>query len=112
MCPSAPRVCNEPGGQKPVLSLSLDLITASDGADMTAQMEANSMQQQAQDVYWLQPPQHLPLDQQMWFPGPQLVQQPAGALGPGCCHHGFGHVENDKGCATATAAYGFHWLYT
>ena len=26
MCPSAPRVCSEPGGQKPVLSLSLDLI--------------------------------------------------------------------------------------
>ena len=26
MCPSAPRVCNEPGGQKPVLSLSLDRI--------------------------------------------------------------------------------------
>ena len=26
MCPSAPRVCCEPGGQKPVLSLSLDLI--------------------------------------------------------------------------------------
>ena len=26
MCPSAPRVCSEPGAQKPVLSLSLDLI--------------------------------------------------------------------------------------
>ena len=26
MCPTAPRVCSEPGGQKPVLSLSLDLI--------------------------------------------------------------------------------------
>ena len=26
MCPSAPRVCSEPGGQKPVLSLSLGLI--------------------------------------------------------------------------------------
>ena len=26
MCPSAPRVCIEPGGQKPLLSLSLDLI--------------------------------------------------------------------------------------
>ena len=26
MCPSAPRACSEPGGQKPVLSLSLDLI--------------------------------------------------------------------------------------
>ena len=26
MCLSAPRVCSEPGGQKPVLSLSLDLI--------------------------------------------------------------------------------------
>ena len=26
MCPSAPRVCSEPGGQKPELSLSLDLI--------------------------------------------------------------------------------------
>ena len=26
MCPSAPRECSEPGGQKPVLSLSLDLI--------------------------------------------------------------------------------------
>ena len=25
MCPSAPRICSEPGGQKPVLSLSLDL---------------------------------------------------------------------------------------
>ena len=28
MCPSAPRVCSEPGGQKFVLSLSLDLIVA------------------------------------------------------------------------------------
>ena len=26
MCPSAPRVCSEHGGEKPVLSLSLDLI--------------------------------------------------------------------------------------
>ena len=26
MCPSAPRVCSEPGGQRLVLSLSLDLI--------------------------------------------------------------------------------------
>ena len=26
MCPSAPRVCSEPGGQRPVLSLSLNLI--------------------------------------------------------------------------------------
>ena len=26
MCPSPPRVCSEPGGQKPVLSLSLDCI--------------------------------------------------------------------------------------
>ena len=26
MCPSAPRVCSEPGGQRPELSLSLDLI--------------------------------------------------------------------------------------
>ena len=26
MCPSAPRVCSEPGGQRPVLSLSLYLI--------------------------------------------------------------------------------------
>ena len=26
MCPSAPRVCSEPGGERPVLSLSLDLI--------------------------------------------------------------------------------------
>ena len=26
MCPSAPRVCSELGGQKPVLSLSLDII--------------------------------------------------------------------------------------
>ena len=26
MCPSAPRVCSEPGGQKPALSLSLNLI--------------------------------------------------------------------------------------
>ena len=26
MCPSAPRVCSEPGGQKTVLSLSLDCI--------------------------------------------------------------------------------------
>ena len=28
MCPSAPMVCSEPGGQKPVLSLSLDLINS------------------------------------------------------------------------------------
>ena len=26
MCPSAPRVCSEPGGQKPVLLLSLERI--------------------------------------------------------------------------------------
>ena len=26
MCPSAPRVCSDPGGQKPVLSMSLDRI--------------------------------------------------------------------------------------
>ena len=26
MCPSAPRVCSEPGGQKPVISSSLDRI--------------------------------------------------------------------------------------
>ena len=26
MCPSAPRVCSEPGGQNPALSLSLDRI--------------------------------------------------------------------------------------
>ena len=26
MCPSAPRVCSEPSGQKPVLSLSMELI--------------------------------------------------------------------------------------
>ena len=26
MCPSAPRLCSEPGGQKPILSLSLDRI--------------------------------------------------------------------------------------
>ena len=30
MCPSAPRVCSEPGGQMPVLSLSLDLIGGSE----------------------------------------------------------------------------------
>ena len=29
MCPSAPRVCSEPGGQRQVLSLSLDLIDTS-----------------------------------------------------------------------------------
>ena len=28
MCPSAPTVCSEPGGQRPVLSLSLDLINS------------------------------------------------------------------------------------
>ena len=28
MCPSAPRVCSEPGGQRLVLSLSLDLIAS------------------------------------------------------------------------------------
>ena len=30
MCPSAPRVCSESGGQKPVLSLSLNRITIID----------------------------------------------------------------------------------
>ena len=37
MCPSAPRVCSEPGGQKPVLSLSLDLI-GSDHAHIIDEM--------------------------------------------------------------------------
>ena len=31
MCPSALRVCSEPGGQKPVLSLSLDRIYGIEG---------------------------------------------------------------------------------
>ena len=31
MCPSAPRVCSEPGGQRPELSLSLDLIGGEHG---------------------------------------------------------------------------------
>ena len=34
--------------------------------------------------------------------------------GLGCCHHSFGHVENDEYHATATAAYGFFrlWIWT
>ena len=40
MCPSASRVCSEPGGQKPVLSLSLDLI-ASDFREINEISEKN-----------------------------------------------------------------------
>ena len=31
-----------------------------------------------------------------WFTGP---------AGPGCCHHGFGHVDNDDYHSTSTTAY-------
>ena len=41
-------------------------------SDMAAQMGTSNMQQQLQDIYWIQPPQSSPLDQQ--FPGPQFVQ--------------------------------------
>ena len=39
------------------------------------------MQQQAQDVYLIQPPQFGPLDQQILFPGLQFVQQPTATAG-------------------------------
>ena len=30
---------------------------------------------------WIQPPQYVPLEQQMWCPGPQFVQQPTATAG-------------------------------
>ena len=50
-------------------------------SDLAAQMGTSIMQQQAQDVYWIQPPQFGPLDQQMLFPGLQFVQQPTATAG-------------------------------
>ena len=47
MCPSASRVCSEPGGQKPVLSLSLDLIVINPlspkGTIIVAAFDMNSL---------------------------------------------------------------------
>ena len=44
-------------------------------------MGTNKMLQQAQDIYWFQPQQFIPLDQQVLFPGPQVVQRPAATAG-------------------------------
>ena len=50
-------------------------------SDLAAQMGTSNMQQQVQDVYWIQPPQFGPLDQQMLFPGPQFEQQSTATAG-------------------------------
>ena len=50
-------------------------------SDLAAQMGTCNMQQQVQDVYWIQPPQFSPLDQQMLFPSRQFVQQPTATAG-------------------------------
>ena len=56
MCPSAPRVCSEPGGQKPVLSLSLDLIDRNNCCG-GAQLDTNTTQPQLEpsspDPLWI-----------------------------------------------------------
>ena len=49
-------------------------------SDLAAQMGTSNMQQQTQDVYWIQPPQFNPLDQHM-FLGLQFVQQPTATAG-------------------------------
>ena len=52
-------------------------------SDLAAQMGTSNLQQQVQDVYWIQPPQFGPLDQQILLPWPQFEQQSiatAGAL--------------------------------
>ena len=48
-------------------------------SDLAAQMEGSSnLLQQAQDgIFWIQLPQFVPSDQQMFLPGSQFVQQPA-----------------------------------
>ena len=58
MCPSAPRVCSEPGGQKPVLSLSLDLIYwgvfhSWDEVDKPIKTEISSDKQPQWHYLWL-----------------------------------------------------------
>ena len=50
-------------------------------SDLANQMGTSNMQQQAQDVYLIQPPQFGPLDQQILFPAPQFVQQPTATAG-------------------------------
>ena len=47
-------------------------------SDQTAQFGNNTMQL---DVYWIQPTQLVPLDQQMLVPGPQFVQLPTATAG-------------------------------
>ena len=49
-------------------------------SDLAAQLGTSNMQQKGQDVYWIQPPQFAPLDQQM-FLGLLFVQQPTAAAG-------------------------------
>ena len=50
-------------------------------SDLAAQMGTSNMQQQVQDIYWIQPPQFGPLEQQMLFPGPQFEQQSTATAG-------------------------------
>ena len=52
-------------------------------SNLAAPMGTSNMQQQVQDVYWIQPPQFGPLDQQILLPRPQFELQStttAGAL--------------------------------
>ena len=69
-------------------------------SDLAAQMGTNNMQQQAQNVYWIQPPQFGPLDQQMLFPGLQFVQQPTATVQE---QVRIMHKSSQKAIASATA---------
>ena len=51
-------------------------------SDLAVQMGTSNMQQQAQYICWIQPPQFGALDQQMLFPRPQFVQQPTASHAP------------------------------
>ena len=45
-------------------------------------MGSSNLQQEVLDgIYWVQPPLFVPLDQQMFLPRSQFVQQPAAVLG-------------------------------
>ena len=51
MCPSAPRVCSKPGGQKPVLSLSLDRIVGDDPPNIQEVTTGLALQTMDLDVH-------------------------------------------------------------
>ena len=51
MCPSAPRVCSKPGGQKPGLSLSLDRIVGDDPPNIQEVTTGLALQTMDLDVH-------------------------------------------------------------